>query len=255
MNMKYFLVALIITVLFFTCGCNISFGSSSSENPAISLPENSQILFPDTSSKEDLPSSSEPISSNMPIAEAPPVLYGAQLEGLDFSVMGKEDLAILLQPVLDRAKYFCRFGLIGELDNVEIDYNIDTAIRRPYRKQSEHIYYPYLNLPYRTVEELKQDMCTVFTSTNLDGDLAFIFDGMIDFDGRIYFPSGVSGYSVDRRWEVESMEIVNAEKENLSVIMSVSFGSSKETFLAPLNFELVDGYIVMDESYFAKSDS
>lgn len=267
MNTKPFFSIFVATALFTFAGCGLlseqslpSFESSTSENSQTSLPQDTQAPQPDAPT-ENTPSTSsegtfeESVPSNNPIIEAPSIPSSSQLESLDFSVMSKEDLVVLLQPILDKAKYFCRFGLVGELDDVEISYNPETAIQRPYRNNSTHTFYPYLNLPYHTVEDLKHDMCTVFTPDNLDGNLSYIFNNMIDFDGKIYFPSDVSGYSVDRRWELENMEIIHAEKTKLALSMPVSYGPSDETIFAPLNFELIDGHIVMDKSYFASNNS
>lgn len=189
----------------------------------------------------------------------PQVPHGIALDGLGFSRLDKTGIVSLLEPVLERAQFFCRFGCKGEFDDklgIEMDFSPEATIQRPYRTWDEMPFYPCLNLSYQTVEELKQDMCTVFTPDILENNLAYVFDGLIDFEGKIYCVGGSSGYTREHYWELDKMEIVSAEETKLTISAPVSaWGPSGEVFTAQLNFEMVDGYIIMDSSYFATHKS
>lgn len=239
---------------------------SSSEPSFIeSKPEESSAPESPASSKEAEPEpdpepESQPSASELKNIQPPPVSHGAELEDVDFSTMSKDELVALLQPILDRARYFCRFALMGDMENVEADYSSDAAILQPFRNEEEHIFYPFLNLPYKTVDELKEDMCTVFTPDNMEGDSVlarYVFgEGLTDHDGKLYFASGVDGINAgERRWELDGLKVVSAERAQLTISAPVSWGPMTETITAPLNFEVRDGYIVMDSSYFAKETS
>lgn len=171
---------------------------------------------------------------------------------MDFSVMDKDELIALLQPVLDKAAFFCGFGLVDSVDiiGVERDKSPEAAIRRPVL-DTEDDFYPCVNLPYRTVEEFKEDMLTVFTP-EAQGPLGYLFHYITDYDGRLYIAGGADGFSSAHSWELDKMEIVTAEKSKLTISAPVTSGHHMEApIIAPLNFELKDGYIVMDSSYFA----
>lgn len=198
-------------------------------------------------------SSSAPAWTEGPLP--PSVPHGEELDGLDFSAMDKEELIDLLQPVLDRAAFFCKFGFITDVQffGIELDTSPEAAIRRPF-DGGEATFYPCVSLPYRTVEELRQDMLTVFTPDILETQhlLGNLFSFMTDYDGRIYIVDGVSGFSQAHDWELEELEIVSAEKNKLTISVPVTSGHHMEApIIAPLNFEVKDGYIVMDSSYFA----
>lgn len=200
-------------------------------------------------------------SAGSELIQPPAVPHGAELADLDFSAMDKAELIDLLQPVLDRARFFCKFGMSGEIDydlGVTIDFNTEAAIHRPHPTTGiERGLHPCLNLPYRTIDELKQDMCTVFTPNILEepGYLWYIFQNIDDYDGRLYVYGG-GGYSKERFWELDQMEIVSAEKSKLTISAPVmEWGPSQEKAVARLNFGIVDGYIIMDESYFARIGS
>ena len=184
----------------------------------------------------------------------PPVPHGEELADLDFSAMDKEGLTALLQPVLDKAAFFCGFGLVAGVDiiGVELDRSPEAAIRRPVL-DTEDDFYPCLNLPYKTVEEFKQDMLTVFTPDILEaqGPLGYLFHYMTDYDGKLYIAGGVDGFSDAHDWELEKMEIVSAEKNKLILSMPVSWGHHmEEPITAPMNIQIKDGYIILDSSYF-----
>lgn len=225
-------------------------GSPAPEDPGEEPPA-SESPAPDASVSQPSPSGSGTL-------QPPAVPHGAELAELDFSVMDKEELTALLQPVLNRARYFCRFALMGDMENIQVDYDPDAAIKRPFRNDEEYLFYPFLNLPYGTVEELKEATCTVFTPDNLEGESVlarYVFRYLTDHDGRLYFASGDHINGAERRWVLDGLEIVSAEKSRLTITAPVSWGPSEESFTAPLNFEVRDGYIVMDGSYFASNAS
>lgn len=194
----------------------------------------------------------------------PPVPHGLELEGIDFSTLDKIGIVSLLKPVLERAEFFCQFGRVWYSNTTDLvtDENREAAIIRPYNGMDLD-YHPILNLSYRTVGELRQDMLTVFTPEDLDLDLKFIFDGLTDHQGRLYYVGVVNNYLPQRNWEPDKLEVVSAEKDKLTVTMPVSWpatpadtwGPAQEPFAATLTFEMRDGYIVVDNSYFAKNVS
>lgn len=225
-----------------------------SPNPESSAPEAPAVEPPVPDGRPSGPNLSED-----GLILPPPVPHGLALEGLGFSRLDKTGIVSLLEPVLERAQFFCRFGCKGEFDDklgIEIDFSPEATIQRPYRIWDEMPFYPCLNLSYQTVEELKQDMCTVFTPDILESNLAYVFDGLIDFEGKIYCVGGASGYTREHYWELDKMEIVSAGETNLTISAPVSaWGPSGEVFTAQLNLEIVDGYIIMDSSYFATNNS
>lgn len=265
------LTAILLALCLLLCLCAGCADRSPSDDPSresssslSSQREEPESDTPDLSTSAPKASSSESEESPAPEspAEDPPASQpsaGSNDTELDFSTMDKEELIALLQPVLDRARYFCRFALMGDMENIEVDYDPDAAIKRPFRNDEEYVFYPFLNLPYGTVEELKEDMCTVFTPDNMEGDsilARYVFGHLADHDGKLYFASGL-GYlnAAERRWELDGLEIVSAEKTRLTITAPVSWGPMTETITAPLNFEIKDGYIVMDSSYFANDVS
>lgn len=238
----------------------------SSKEPEPEIPDPPENPNPESSAPE-APAVEPPVPDGRPsgpnlsedgLILPPQVPHDIALEGLGFSRLDKTGIISLLEPVLERAKFFCRFGCVGEFNynlGIEMDYSQEAVILHPYRTRDEHPYYPCLNLSYQNVEELRQDMKTVFSPDILDNKLARVFDDLIDFEGRIYCPGDVTGYSDERRWELDKMEIVSAEETKLTISAPVSWGASEETFIAPLNFEIADGYIIVDSSYFATNNS
>lgn len=230
---------------------------SPGEDPASPEPSESPAVEPPVPERPF----SGPMVSEDGLILPPQVPHGIALEGIKFSGLDKTGIVSLLEPVMERAQFFCRFGCKGDFDDklgIEMDYSPEAAIHRPYRIWDEHTYYPCRNLSYQTVEELKQDMCTVFTPDVLEdiSYLAYVFDGLTDYDGRIYCVGDVSGYTKERYWELDKMEIVTAGETKLTISAPVSaWGPSGEVFTAQLNFEIKDGYIIMDRSYFATSNS
>lgn len=194
----------------------------------------------------------------------PPVPHGLALDGIDFSKLDKIGIISLLRPVLERAEFFCQFGRVWYPATTDLitDENREAAILWPYDGMDLD-YHPFLNLSYRTVGELRQDMLTVFTPENFDLDLKFIFEGLTDHQGRLYYVGIINGFLPQRKWEPEKLEIVSAEKDKLTVTVPVSWpatpadtwGPAQEPFAATLTFEIRDGYIVVDNSYFAKDAS
>lgn len=203
----------------------------------------------------------EPEPSQLEIIQPPAVPHGEELAGVDFSAMDKSELTTLLQPVLDRAAFFCQFGRVWypHTTNLITDEDFAASILWPYDRMDLD-YHPFLNLPYQTVEELWQDMGTVFTPDNFDQDLKFIFEGLTDYEGRLFYVGVINGYLFDRKWELDKMEIEKAERDKLTVSMPVSWpatpastwGDAQGPFAAPLRFEMADGYILVDSSYFVK---
>lgn len=194
----------------------------------------------------------------------PPVPHGLELDGIDFSTLDKTGIVSLLRPVLERAEFFCQFGRVWYPATTDLvtDENREAAILWPYDGMDLD-YHPFLNLSYRTVGELRQDFLTVFTPENFDLDLKFIFEGLTDYQGRLYYVGIINGFLPQRKWEPEKLEIVSAEKDKVTVTMPVSWpatpsdtwGPAQEPFAATLTFEMRDGYILVDNSYFAKADS
>lgn len=274
MNTKRLFVALAAVVFVVFSGCGIS--SQESASPSQSTSDQSshgpagtssqdtsqeEPSLPSNAPRPDLPPPDSP-SENQPaptgeILQPPPVPFGDELEGLDFSAMEKEELIVLLQPVLERAHYFCRFATYIGMEGIEFDTSLEGAILRPFRNYEEYYFHPYTNLPYHTIEELKEDMCTVFTPDNVEEETtlgSYVFGHLVDDGERIYFASGFGeGFTMERRWELDGLEVVTAEKTSLTISAPVSWGPDENTVMAPLHFEVADGYIVMDSSYFGAS--
>lgn len=201
----------------------------------------------------------QPSPSESEMVEPPAVPHGADLDGVDFSVMDKDELVELLQPVLDRAGFFCKLGWMDRLDSelgIKVDFSPEEAIEVPVQGfDFNKSLYPCLNLPYQTVEELRQDIGTVFTPDVSEEHLQIIFNHYIDHEGRLYVEGG--GYSVHRNWKLDEMAVVAAGENKLTISAPVSVWgpSSDEFFTASLSFEIIDGYIIMDSSYFATDAS
>ncbi len=260
MNIKRYLYILLAICFFILSGCgsytnekslpqsggfennrdtaNASSEESKSEENTSGLKDNSDD-FPSSSSEQN----SESLNRNPS--------FENRNENLNFTEVGTEDMKILLKPILERAAYFCDYGRVGDIKGVEMDFSESATIRRPYRNDQSHIYYPYTNLPYQTVDELKQDMCTVFTPDVLEGQLSYIFSSLADDNGRLYFASGIDGYSKETFWNLETLEILKTEPTQATVSMSVWEPREDITFVASLNLKLENGYVLMDESYFA----
>lgn len=227
--------------------------------PEASAPESEGSDPPESpASSEDLAPDPEPqpSPSGSEVIQPPAVPHGAELEGVDFSTMGKDELIALLQPVMDKAGFFCKLGWMDGLDRalgVEVDFSPEEALEIPYQDLGfNRKFYPCLNLPYQTIEELRRDIGTVFAPDVLENRLQIVFDNYIDHEGRLYVYGG-DGYSVHRNWKLNEMSVVTAGKNTLTISapVSISGPSADEFFTALLNFEVKDGYIVMDSSYFA----
>lgn len=273
MDAKRSMAALMAVVFIVFSGCGISSqqsvppSESDEEQQFYDLTEGSsedlsqdERSFPPNTPRPDFPPPDSP-SENQPaptgkILQPPPVPSGEALEGLDFSAMEKEELIVLLRPVLERARYFCRFATYIGMEGIEIDYDLDAAILRPFRNDEEYYFHPYTNLPYHTIEDLKEDMCTVFTPDNLEDGvlLHYVLEHLTDDGERIYFASGFGeGLTMERRWELDGLEIVSAGETELTISVPVTWGPYENTVMAPLHFEVASGYIVMDSSYFGAS--
>ena len=180
---------------------------------------------------------------------APAVPHGEELAGLDLSAMTAAQIKPMLDKVLARADYFCQYGRTGEFDEAGMDTRKESAIQRPYRDHSSWTFYPYTNLPYHTVDELKEGMQTAFLWDVLNTDLHYLFESMTDDGERLYFADGVTGYSKSHHWDTANMTVVEASAGKVTLEMPVTWRD--DTFTADLNLELVDGYLVLDSTYFA----
>lgn len=180
---------------------------------------------------------------------APAVPHGEELAGLDLSAMTAAQIKPMLDKVLARADYFCQYGRTGEFDEAGMDTRKESAIQRPYRDYDSWTFYPYTNLPYHTVDELKEGMQTAFLWDVLNTDLHYLFESMTDDGERLYFADGVTGYSKTHHWDTANMTVVEASAGKVTLEMPVTWRD--DTFTADLNLELVDGYLVLDSTYFA----
>lgn len=182
----------------------------------------------------------------------PAVPHGEDIAWLDFTTVTEEELKPLLDKVLARAEYFCRYGLTSRFTEAGIDKSPEAAIVRPYRLHEKWTYYPYTKLPYHTVEELEEAMLSVFTWEVVTSDMYHVLDSMTDDGERLYFADEVFGYSKARGWDTSRMEIRDANKKKLTLWMPTHWGN--DDFDAELTLQIVDGYLVLDNSYFAVTE-
>lgn len=183
---------------------------------------------------------------------APAVPHGEDIEWLDFTTVTEAELKPLLDKVLARAEYFCRYGLNNRFTEAGIDRSPEAAIVRPYRLNDKWTYYPYTNLPYHTMEELEEAMLTVFTLEVITSNMYNVFDSMVDDGERLYYADEVFGFSKARGWDTSGMEIRDANEKRLTLWMPTHWG--KDDFNAELTLQIVDGYLVLDNSYFAVTE-
>lgn len=182
----------------------------------------------------------------------PAVPYGEDLEWLDFTTVTEEELKPVLDKVLARAEYFCRYGLNNKFTEAKPDKSESAAIVRPYRDNEKWTYHPYTDLPYHTVEELREAMLSVFTWEVVTSDMYYTLETKVDDGERIYYADAVVGYSKVRGWDTSRMEIRDANAKKLTLRMPTQW--VKDDFDAELTLQIVDGYLVMDHSYFAVTE-
>lgn len=182
---------------------------------------------------------------------APAVPHGEELDWLDFTTVTVEELKPLLDKALARAEYFCQYGRTNRFTEAGIDKSPSAAIKRPYRDYASWTYYPYTNLPYHTVDELKEAMTTVFTWDVISSDLHYVFEAMTDDGERLYFADEVLGYPKTRIWDTSKMEIRDATEKKLTLFMPVDWWG--RDFDAEMVLQIRGGYLVFDPTYFAIS--
>lgn len=182
---------------------------------------------------------------------APAVPHGEELDWLDFTTVTVGELKPLLDKVLVRAEYFCQYGRAGRFTEAGIDRSPSAAIKRPYRDYTSWTYYPYTNLPYHTVEELRDAMATVFTWDAINTDLHYVFESMTDDGERLYFADDVLGYPKTRIWDTDNMVIQEATEKKLTLFMPTDWWGRK--FDAEMVLQIRSGYLVFDSTYFAIS--
>lgn len=180
----------------------------------------------------------------------PAVPHGEDIEWLDFTTVTEEELKPLLDKVLARAEYFCRYGLTSRFTEAKPDKRKEAAIVRPYRTYDKWTYYPYTDLPYHTVEELQEAMLSVFTWEVVTSDM--YLDLLTDDGERLYYADEVFGYSKARGWDTSRMKIRDADEKRLTLRMPTHWGN--DDFDADLTLRIVDGYLVLDNSYFAVTE-
>lgn len=182
----------------------------------------------------------------------PAVPHGEDIEWLDFTTVTEEELKPLLDKVLARAEYFCRYGLNGKFTEAGPDKSKAAAIERPYRNNDNWIYHPYTNLPYNTVDELQEAMTSVFTWEAVTSEMHYAIETKVDDEERIYYADEVVGFSKARDWDTSRMKIRSASEKRLTLRMPTHWG--KNDFDADLTLQIVDGYLVVDNSYFAVTE-
>lgn len=182
---------------------------------------------------------------------APAVPHGEELDWLDFTTVTVEELKPLLDQVLVRAEYFCQYGRTGRFTEAGPDKRPEVAIKRPYRDYNSWTYYPYTNLPYHTVEELRDGMATVFTWDAINTEMHYVFESMTDDGERLYYADDVLGYAKTRIWDTSNMVIRDATEKKLTLWMPTDWWGRK--FDAEMKLQKRDGYLVFDSSYFAIS--
>lgn len=247
MDTRKFLCKSLAVCIVIASGCNIQERKLSiAENKntkSSSMPSSS--IFSGSSSENEPDPGKKFIEKTTPLP--PPRV---KIENLDFTTMSVDELKPILQQVLDRAVYFCKIADIGEF----IPCSLSDKIVRPHGNKPEWDFYPCIDFPYTSVEELKQDMLTVFTPDALENEFALtkIFSSIIDYNGKIYMPGDVSGQSCFRTWDIENMEIIEATPTRLVVSMPVSF--MQGSFISSLAFQYKDGYILIGRDFFARED-
>ena len=154
--------------------------------------------------------------------------------------------------MLDRAKAFCDYGYaadgrtLGKPDErPEVRY-----VHRPENFPADLNYYPLKGCPYQSIEEIKQDVLTVFPPEALERQLIYIFDPLIEHDGQIYIASERSIYSKARRWNLDEMEVVTISPHECTVSMPVAWGWDDTTVIAPVSFSFIDKHIIVGMDYF-----
>ncbi len=162
----------------------------------------------------------------------------------DFTAMSFEEQKTIVKETLDKATAFCDYRDVRK-------HMIENASEMIARTNSEgrEEYYP-TDYPYHSIEEMRQDMLTVFSSPEvLDDRFSYLFEGAVDYNDQIY----ATGYasSQARTWNCEKMEIKETAPESITVSMPVK-GQWGDERLASVTLEYSDGNVRVGEDYFAK---
>lgn len=181
----------------------------------------------------------------------PEVPHGEDLAWLDLTKVTVSELKPVLDQVLDRANYFCKYGLTGRFTEAGIDARKEVAIKRTYRGEANWTFYPYTNLPYHTLDELQEGLLTSFTWSVISADMYYLFEIMVDDGEQLYYADGVVGLSKVRDWDTSEMTIKEATSRRIVLHMPTAWNGYD--FDADLTLQLQDGYLVLDANYFAFS--
>lgn len=259
MDTRKFLCKSLAVCIVIASGCNIqerklsiaenentesSSMPSSSISSGISFSEKEKNLNVESSSENGPDPGKKFIEKTTPLP--PPRV---KIENLDFTTMSVDDLKPILQQVLDRAVYFCKIAYLSEF----IPYTRTDKIVRSFRDE-QWDFYPCMDFPYTSVEELKQDVLTVFTPDTLENESALIhvFDSLTDYNGKIYMPADLFGQAYFAVWDVENMEIIEVTPTRLLVSMPVT--CMEGSFISSLAFQYEDGNILIGRDFFARKD-
>lgn len=183
----------------------------------------------------------------------PAVPHGEELAWLDFNTVTADELRPVLNKMLARAEYFCQYGTTGSFTEAGPDPRKEVSIQRPYRTYGDRTYYPYTDLPIHTLDELEEQLMTVFSLNVITADMLYLFEIMTDDGNRLYYVDGVLGLNKARGWDTSNMVIKEATPQRLTLHMTTSW--QNEVFDADLTVRMWEGYLVLEPSYFAISEA
>lgn len=232
---------------------SVSSKASESSSSSVSSKESSESSS-ETSSSEIPPASSE--SQEPPQVEDVPPPEPLEFEGLDFTAMTEEELKEALKKVLDAAADFCNYGLAAGYERMNPNVKVGEPV-----KINNDTWWPIYGFPYKTLDDLKQAMLTVFTTDVVEDRLFLIFPYVTDrgyqggrffeYEGKIYTRG--DGYTLAREWDVDHMEIQSIAPDELTVEMPVVFNTYYKpvTGTETLTFHYDGLHILVGQDYFS----
>ncbi len=166
-----------------------------------------------------------------------------QEEAFDFTAMSFEEQKAIVKETLDKATAFCDYRDIGKHKNES-----EMAVLTNSKGEKEKFY--LTDYPYHSVEEMRQDMLTVFSSPEvLDDRFSYLFEGAADYNNQIYAVGGAPSQA--RTWDCEKMEITKITPWTITASMPVK-GQWGDESVSSVTVEYLDGNVVVGEDYFAK---
>ena len=235
---------------------SVSSKESSEQLSATASSENTSESSSETSSSEIPSASSE--SQEPPQAEDVPPPEPLEFECLDFTAMTEDELKETLGKVLDAAADFCNYGLAAGYERVNPNVKVGEQVRL---ELDNTMWQPIYGLPYKTMDDLKQAMLTVFTPDVVEDRLFLIFPYVndhghqggrfVEYEGQIYTRG--DGYTLAREWDVDHMEIQSIAPDELTAVMPVLFNTYYEQVKGTeaLTFHYDGLHILVGQDYFS----